>query len=68
MKMTIVVDAEGCYGTHATVWFVGDRKAAEEFAKQNRNVQIVRGVSKKKVGEKISREALRTLRETAGCF
>jgi hypothetical protein len=65
--MTIVVDAEGCYGSHTTVWFVGTREAAEKFAKRSRNVQVVKNVAGKKVGDKIDRDALRILKTVASC-
>ena len=57
-----VVDADGTYDTHATVWFSGSLTDCKAYAKRSRSVVVVYGCSKP-VGTKITRHALKTLRQ-----
>ena len=55
-----VVDADGTYGTHATVWFAGSLADCKAYAKRSRSVVVVCGCSRA-VGSKITQHTMRTL-------
>jgi len=43
---TAVVDADGTFGTHATVWFSGSLEECKTYAKRTGRVQVLAGCSK----------------------
>lgn len=55
-----VVDADGTYGTHATVWFAGSLADCKAYAKRSRSVVVVYGCSRP-VGSQITKHALMML-------
>jgi hypothetical protein len=55
-----VVDADGTYGTHATVWFAGSLADCKAYAKRSRSVVVVCGCSRP-VGSQITQHTMRTL-------
>ena len=55
-----VVDADGTFGTQATVWFAGSLADCKAYAKRSRSVVVVYGCSKP-VGSQITKDALKTL-------
>ena len=55
-----VVDADGTFDTHATVWFSGSLADCKAYAKRSRSVVVVYGCSEP-VGSKITQHALKTL-------
>ena len=55
-----VVDTDGTFGTHATVWFSGSLADCRAYAKRSRSVVVVCGCSKP-VGSQITKHALKTL-------
>jgi len=52
----LVVDADGHFGSHATVWFSGSLQQCQAFAKRG-GCQILTGCDKAK-GDKIARGVL----------
>jgi hypothetical protein len=52
----VVIDANGHFGSHATVWFTGNMKQCQAFAKRG-GCQILTGCDKAK-GDKIARGVL----------
>jgi hypothetical protein len=55
-----VVDADGTFGTHATVWFSGSLADCKAFANRSRSVVVVYGCSEP-LGAKITQHTMRTL-------
>lgn len=47
----VVIDRDGTYGTHATVWFSGSLAACQRYARRG-NCQVLTGCEKQK-GDKI---------------
>lgn len=59
---TAVVDADGTFGTHATVWFCGSLDECKAFAKRTHHVQVLVGCCKP-AGEKIRRGELKLMKQ-----
>ena len=55
-----VVDADGNFGTHATVWFSGSLADCKTFAKRTGRVQVLAGCCKP-AGSQIRHAELRTM-------
>ena len=55
-----VVDADGTFDTHATVWFSGSLADCKAYTKRSRSVVVVYGCTKP-VGSQITKHALKTL-------
>ena len=62
MANAAVIDADGTFGTHATVWFSGTLDECKAYAKRTRRVQVLAGCSRP-AGEKIRRGELKILRQ-----
>lgn len=59
-----IIDAEGWYGNHATVWAVcGTIEAARATARRMGNVQVLAGCEGKKKGDKIAQGIVKTMVE-----
>ena len=55
-----VVDADGTFDTHATVWFSGSLADCKAYAKRSRSVVVVYGCSEP-VGSQVTKHAIKTL-------
>lgn len=55
-----VVDADGTFGAHATVWFSGSLVDCRAYANRSRSVVVVYGC-REPAGSKITQHALKTL-------
>jgi hypothetical protein len=57
-----VVDADGTFGTQATVWFAGSLADCKAYAARTRRVQVLVGCSKS-AGSVIPRGVLKTMKD-----
>ena len=62
LTVAVVVDADGAFGTQATVWFAGNLADCKTYAARTRRVQVLVGCSKPE-GSVISQGVLKSMKD-----